>query len=238
MRLSSPWPRERIERRSAGTDGRRAGRRRACRRPLEGGSASAARPRRARARAPRRSTSPSRSHGESSRAPERLRLPDVPDPRDERWSSSASPSSRPWCSRRRFATIEAEVGRVGEDVRPEASGPRLVSSSTGPFQSTASRSAPREHEPRLAVLSAPRSTTCQRPLMRRWLRRTRPPSKRSSRFLPTASTASSLRPSSRSAETAAAARGSASRPPRARRPGPAGGGPRGGGRRPRARVEV
>ena len=54
---------------------------------------------------------------------------------------------------------------------------------------------------------APRGSRRQRPVMRRWLRSTTPPSKRSSRFLPTASTDSSRRPSSRSAIRFTAARG-------------------------------
>ena len=66
--------------------------------------------------------------------------------------------------------------------------------------------------------------------MRRWLRRTRPPSKLRSRFLPTASTASAaaaVQPLGHALARPHA--GAASRPRRARRPAPGAGAPRGGG---------
>src|SRR2546421_3912174 len=81
------------------------------------------------------------------------------------------------------------------------------SSSTGPFQSTASCSAPRSTSQGSPVRGVPRGWTRQRPVIRRWLRRTCPPAKRSSRFLPSASTDSSTRPSIRSAIRLTAARG-------------------------------
>src|SRR5207244_8336597 len=60
---------------------------------------------------------------------------------------------------------------------------RSSSSSTGPFQSTPSRSAPRRTSQGRPTSFDPRACTCQRPDMRRWLRRTIPSSKRRRRFL-------------------------------------------------------
>ena len=151
--------------------------------------------------------SPIDGHGESRTCQSDSAFQTLPIPATSRWSSSASPSSRLWCSLRRFATIPAKSGGSARMSGPRRRALRLVSSSTGPFQSTASRLAPVSTSQGLPCFWAPRSTTCQRPLMRRWLRSTRPPSKLSSRFFPTASTASSLRPSRRSAASTEAARG-------------------------------
>ena len=96
--------------------------------------------------------------------------------------------------------------------RARMSGPRLrtarlFNSSTEPFHSTASRPRPRSTSQGRPRVAEPRARTVQRPDIRRWLRSTSPPSKLSSRFLPTASTPSRRRPSSCSATPVAAARG-------------------------------
>ena len=107
-------------------------------------------------------------------------------------------------SRRQRAEVgdhRVEVGRLGEDVRAEARGARgRSSSSTGPCQST--RLLRRCRAGRATAGrrgSRPRGWTRQRPVIRRWLRSVTPPSKDRKRFLPTASTASSRRPSRRCA---------------------------------------
>src|SRR5437763_9248554 len=84
---------------------------------------------------------------------------------------------------------------------------RSSSSSTGPFQSTASRSAPRRTSHGRPKSFEPLGRSCQRPDIRRWLRRTTPSSKRRSKFLPAASTPSRRRPSRRSTSRFTAARG-------------------------------
>src|SRR5438874_3013318 len=84
---------------------------------------------------------------------------------------------------------------------------RSSSSSTGPFQSTASRSAPRRTSQGRPKSFEPLGRSCQRPDIRKWLRRTTPSSKRRSKFLPAASTPSSRRPSRRSTSRFTAARG-------------------------------
>ena len=65
---------------------------------------------------------------------------------------------------------------------------RSFSSSTGPLTCTASSRSPRRTSHGRPNIGDPRGRTNQRPRILRWLRRTTPPSKRSSRFLPTAST--------------------------------------------------
>src|SRR5215831_3365654 len=92
------------------------------------------------------------------------------------------------------------------------SGPSLratpwSSSRTGPFQRTPVCLAPRRTNHGVPKTAASRSSTRQRPLIRRWLRRTRPPSKWKRRFLPIASTLSRRRPFSRGASCLTAARG-------------------------------
>ena len=136
---------------SAGTGGRRA-----CRPTrLPAAASSAARISRAASPSTRSSSSSahasSRSQGESCARQSDSAFQTFPIPATRRWSSRASPSSRPWCSRRRFATMPARSGGSARMSGPSRRVPRAVSSSTGPFQSTASRSAPRQHEPGLAV---------------------------------------------------------------------------------------
>src|SRR4030095_6270341 len=84
---------------------------------------------------------------------------------------------------------------------------RAFSSSTGPPHSTASRGPPRRTSQGRPRQARPRSRIVQRPVIRRWLRSTRPPSNRSTRFFPTASTLSRRRPSRWSPTPVAAARG-------------------------------
>ena len=132
-----------------------------------------------------------------------------PMPATSDWSSSVSPSVRAWSARRRAARASrrGRAARRGCRARGAASA-RVWSSSTGPPQSTPSSSSPRRTShgrPRCATRRA--GARVQRPLMRRCERSTTPPSKRSTRFLPTASTDSSRRPSSCSATRVACARG-------------------------------
>ena len=134
-------------------------------------------------------------------------MPHVPDARDEPLVEERLAELARWSAARSRATIAVEVGRLGEDVRAEP--PRRA---VGELEHRAAA----EHRLPLAPastshgrpgVSSPRGTTRQLPFMRRWLRRTTPPSKRSRRFLPRASTDSSTRPSSRSATPVARARG-------------------------------
>ena len=167
--------------------------------------------------------------------PERLGLPDVPDPGDEPLVEQGV-AELAASGARLAAWRPCRRGLAARRGCPAPGGACRGWSARAPARSRA----PPRARPRSAratachAVSAPRSSTCQRPLMRRWLRRTSPPSKLRSRFLPTASTASSRRPSSRSAASAAPRADAASRPRRARRPAPAAGAPRGGESLPRA----
>src|SRR5215217_7916664 len=76
-----------------------------------------------------------------------------------------------------------------------------------PPTSTASRSRPRRTSHGRPWRGRPAGSSRHRPVMPRWLRTTTPPSKRRIRFFPTASTASSVRPSTRSATRVTAPRG-------------------------------
>ena len=133
-----------------------------------------------------------------------------PTPERRRWSRSASPICRDAPAARSRATIASRSGGSASTSGPSraTAGERpRVSSSTGPFQSTAWRSRPRRTSHGVPKGSVPAACTRQRPCMRRWLRRSSPPSKLRSRFLPTASTRSRRRPSSRSERRSTAARG-------------------------------
>ena len=103
-----------------------------------------------------------------------------------------------WSAARSLASIASRSGGSARMSGPSLRTRLSSSSSTGPFQSTASFFSPRStsHGVPRRVPSF-RCRSCQRPFMRRWLRRTSPPSKRRSRFLPTASTRTSRRPSRR-----------------------------------------
>ncbi len=90
---------------------------------------------------------------------------------------------------------------------PRRASARVCSSSTGPFQSTASTRPPRNTSHGVPRDVWPRGRTVQRPEMRRCERTTMPPSNRSTRFLPCAVTDTSVRPSIRSATRSARARG-------------------------------
>src|SRR5579862_5260393 len=81
------------------------------------------------------------------------------------------------------------------------------SSRIGPFHRTASCSSPRRTSHGSPARTEPAGPTRQRPLIRRWLRRTCPPWKLRNSSLPRASTDSSTRPSSRGAICFTAARG-------------------------------
>ena len=159
-----------------------------------------------------------------------------PIPATTRWSTSTSPRSergRPAArARRRPPTSRL----VGEQVGAEPTGDARVELEHRPVPLR--RLPPRcaEDEPRLTApgRSSVRRTR-QRPVMRRWLRTVTSPSKRSSRFLPTASTDSSTRPSIARATSSAARAGPATRPRRARRRGAGAARLRDGVDRPRAR---
>ena len=133
-----------------------------------------------------------------------------PMPATRRWSSRASPTARDWGPARKRATMPSRSGgsaiTSGPSLATAGERPR-VSSSTGPFHSTAWRVRPRRTSHGVPRGSVPASSTRQRPRIRRWLRSVSPPSKPRRRFLPTASTRSSLSPSSRSARRRTAARG-------------------------------
>ncbi len=159
--------------------------------------------------APRRPTSRRRSHGESRArwSPSAFHL--FPMPAARRWSRSASPSSRAWSVLRNRSSIASRSGGSSITSGPSRwirARPR-VSSSTGPCQSTAWSSRPRSTSHGAFEVGRPAGCTPQRPFIRRWLRRTRFPSNVRSRFLPTASTRSSRRPSIRSATPRSWARG-------------------------------
>ena len=149
-----------------------------------------------------------RDHGDSFTSHSASAFHMFPIPATSRWSSSASPSSRVWSVARRLRTIASSSNGSSSTSGPSrrATSP-VPSSRIGPFQSTPSCVAPRRTSHGRPTRFAPRGSSRQRPVMRRWLRSTAPPSKRSSRFLPTASTDSSRRPSSRSAIPFTAARG-------------------------------
>ena len=129
--------------------------------------------------------------------------------RDESLVEQRVPISRSASVARRLRTIASSSSGSSS-----TSGPRRAqrrghrrARAPAPFQSTPSRSAPRSTSHGLPMRVAPRCSRRQRPVIRRWLRSTSPPSKRSRRFLPTASTDSRRRPFSRSAMPFTAARG-------------------------------
>src|SRR3954447_11045698 len=146
------------------------------------------------------------SHGESLRRHSPSAFHRLPIPATRCWSRSASPRSRAG-KRRRFASISSSAGGSARMSGPPRRRPPLPSSSTGPFQRTPSRVSPRSTSQGRPTRCSPRGRSCQRPLMRRRLRRTTPPSNSSSRCLPTASTFSSRLPSRRSASWSDCARG-------------------------------
>jgi len=152
-------------------------------------------------------TSASRRHGEMPARQSDSAFHMFPIPATSRWSCSASPSSRVPRSLRKRATIASRSRGSPRMSGPSRRSARVWSSSTGPLQSTASRSRPRSTSQGRPCRLPPRAPTRQLPDIRRWLRSTRPPSNRSRRFLPSASTATSRRPSRRSAIRSAAARG-------------------------------
>ena len=163
--------------------------------------------------------------------PERLGHPHVPDPRDE-------PLILQRLAERAVLLLAARArprrrGRApAETSRPIRAG-ALSTASTGPFQALQLLAA--EDEPGPAAALAPRGSTRQRPVMRRWLR-TVTSSRRRNRFLPTAVTDSRIRPSTRSATPVGLPRGCGTRPAGAGRRAAAAGARRGGESRPRARA--
>ena len=123
------------------------------------------------------------------------------------WSSSVSPSQRVWSGPRIRSSIASKRGGRSRMSGPSRAIDRVCSSSTGPFQSTPSARSPRRTSHGVPARRPPSGVTVQRPDMRRWERSTTPPSKRKTRFFPSASTDSSTRPSIRSAIRSARARG-------------------------------
>jgi hypothetical protein len=137
----------------------------------------------------------------------------LPIPAIVRWSSSASPIGRVGSSSR-----SRRRKRPASNSGARMSGPRpasrwssrmrdsVISSSTGPRSWTTSWS-PRRSASQASRGRGRRSSTRQEPVMRRceWI--VRPPSKRSSRCLPSASTPVTARPASRSGQPARARRG-------------------------------
>src|SRR5918996_1658380 len=155
-------------------------------------------------------SSPRRRQGDTRASKSASAFHMFPTPATRRWSRRASPTSRPWSPARRRASMPSRSGGAAMTSGPRraTAGERpRVSSSTGPFQRTACSSRPRRTSHGVPNGSVPAACTRQRPFMRRWLRRTRPPSKPSTRFLPPASTRSRRRPSSRSTSRSTAARG-------------------------------
>ena len=142
-----------------------------------------------------------------ARLPEGLGLPEVPDPGHEPLvEQRVADLALGLGAQAREHRLE--VGRLAEDVRTE---PRCAASADqlehGAVPEDGLVLGAPQDEPRLPHPRRPRRSTRQRPFIRKWLRRTRPPSKWSRRFFPTASTCSSRRPSSRSASPFTAARG-------------------------------
>ena len=157
--MSSPWPRERIgvaaaRARAAGlpVDGALAAGRRRARR------ASAARPRRARARAPRRSRRRAAATARARACQSASAFQTFPIPATRRWSSSASPSSRPLVLAPQVRDHRGEVGRLGEDVRPEPARAARGQLEHRPVPEHRLALGAGQHEPRLAAPRAPRST--------------------------------------------------------------------------------
>ena len=158
-----------------------------------------------------RSSSSESSLGRHARASPPTALPPstCSDPRDEPLVDQRDAElaclvgARAGCGRSRRAPT-ARRARRGRAVAS-----RLRCRARAPVRS---RAHPRAFAPRRTshgrpTRFAPRGSSRQRPVMRRWLRSTAPPSKRSSRFFPTASTDSNRRPSRRSAIPFTAARG-------------------------------
>ena len=106
---------------------------------------------------------------------------------------------------RRVAGAKARDHPVEVPGSARMSGPSRLriprsSSSTAPLNIAPTYSSPRSTSQGRPKIFVSLRNTRHRPFMRRWLRRTSPPSKWSRRFLPTASTRSSRRPSSRRRE--------------------------------------
>ena len=155
-------------------------------------------------------TSASRRHGESSTRPERFGEPHVPDAGDERLVEQrlAEPTAcrrRVACARASRRCAAAARGCPARAARARACAARARGRSRA--HPRRARRGARATACRAASPAASRGRTVQRPDMRRCERRTMPPSKRSTRFLPCASTDSSMRPSIRSATRSACARG-------------------------------
>ena len=187
--------------RSAGTAGRRGGRR--CG-PAGRGERRLHQPA-GRATAPRASVSSATSRDARPRRdadlPERLGHPHVPDPGDEPLVAAAPRRASVAGSPQRATVASiASNSAVREDVRAEPP-PHRRARARAPARSRAPPRARRRGGRATAGRRASRrgARPASGPLMRRWLRTTSPPSKRRRRFLPTASTVSSTRPSTRSA---------------------------------------
>ena len=144
-------------------------------------------------RSPTASSSPrsaSGVHGEilACQSPSQRQM--FPMPATTRWSSKASPIGCRWSMRRRLATITAPSSSAARmsGTEPRDTARRRLENRA----STQHRLRPlsRQHEPRQPAHGSSTAIVRQLPDMPRWLRRTRPPSKRRRRFFPWASTAS------------------------------------------------
>ena len=239
MRLSSPWPRERI-----GVPQRGHGRPDL---PVDGALS---------ARAIERGAHQPRGLAEHAlellvgdavepqprrelRVPERLRLPDVPDPRDEALVEQRVAELAGLVLAPQVRDHAGEVERLGEDVRPEAARAALGELEHRPVPEHRLALGAGEHEPGLAVqlgaaLDAPASG---RSCAGGCGARARPRSSAAGSCRPPRPTRACVRRAGRPRGPRPRA-GAASRPPSARRPAPAACAQRGGGSRLRARVEV
>ena len=139
--------------------------------------------------------------------PERLRHPHVPDPGDEALVLERLAEAADLRAPRSRATAATTSNSAASTSWPSPRTEPSSSASTGPFQSTPSSRRRGARATAAPTLARPRGSTRQRPVIRRWLRTTTPPSNRSRRFLPTASTDSSTRPSIRDATPVTCARG-------------------------------
>ena len=150
---------------------------------------------------------PDRKPRRQPHGPERLRHPHVPDPGDEPLILEHL-AERP----RPVGAAEARderrrIGRLGEQVRAEPAHRAEVECQHRPVPLRRLDPPARRTSHGRPAPVEPTGPTRQRPFIRRWLRTVTPPSKRSSRCFPTASTPSSRRPSTAAATPVTSPRG-------------------------------
>ena len=159
------------------------------------GARIASRPQPSAARSSSSRTAPTGSHGETRACHRSSASHMFPIPETTRWSTSTSPTTPEGSARRTLARRLLDRRLVRDQVRPEPPHAACVERQHRPVPLR--RLPVRRAAGRATAGPAPSATGAmrQRPFIRRWLRTVTPPSNRSSRFFPTASTDSRTRPS-------------------------------------------